>query len=158
MGSSILEDVKAHPFSTGLTPEHCETLAAFGRRAHHQPEDILFAEGDEKHEFFLLLSGRVALETMAQGKPLRVQTLEGGEGLGWSALVVGRGKLFQARALEPVEALVFDGHALLERCRSDTCFGYKIMHRLLGIVSGRLSAARVQLLDMHSPIARRAGA
>jgi CRP-like cAMP-binding protein len=158
MGSSILEDIKAHPFSKGLTAEHCETLAGLGRRVRHGSDEILFAEGDEKHEFFLLLSGRVALETIAQGKPLRVQTVEAGEGFGWSAVIEGRGKLFQARALEPIDALAFDGHALLERCRSDTGFGYKIMHRLLGIVSGRLSAARVQLLDMHSPIARRAGA
>lgn len=158
MASSILEDVKAHPFSKGLAPEHCVTLAGLGRRVRHPADTVLFAEGDDAHEFFLLLSGRVALEAIAQGKALRVQTVEAGEGFGWSAVIEGRGKLFQARALEPVEALAFDGHALLERCRADTGFGYKIMHRLLGIVSGRLSAARMQLLDMYSPIARRAGA
>ena len=117
MDSSILEDVKAHPFSKGLTPEHCETLASLGRRVRHGTDEILFPEGDEKHEFFLLSGGRVALESIAQGKPLRVQTVEAGEG-----------------------------------------FGYKIMHRLPSIVSGRLNAARAQLLDMHSPIARPAGA
>ena len=119
---------------------------------------MIFREGDARHEFFLLLHGRVALEMMAQGKALRVHTLEGGDELGWSSVIVGRGKLFQARALEPVEALAFDGYALLERCRADTGFGYKIMHRLLGVVSERLQAARLQVLDSHSPIARRAGA
>jgi CRP-like cAMP-binding protein len=158
MDQVIFDDVRAHPFSTGMAAEHCATLAGLGRRVRHPAGKILFAEGDEAHEFFLLLSGRVALEAIAQGRPLRVQTVEAGEGFGWSAVIEGRGKLFQARALEPVEALAFDGHALLERCRADTAFGYKIMHRLLGIVSGRLSAARIQLLDLHSPIARRAGA
>ena len=123
------------------------------------PKDsLIFAEGDERHEFFLLLKGRVALEMMAQGKPLRVHTLEAGDELGWSSVLSGRGKFYQARALEPVETIKFDGFVLLEKCRADHSFGYKIMHRLVGVVSERLQAARMQVLDMYSPIARKAGA
>jgi CRP-like cAMP-binding protein len=158
MTDQILAAVQKHPFAQGLTPEHCATLASLARPTSFAQGDMIFREGDERHEFFLLLSGRVALEMMAQGKALRVHTLEGGDELGWSSVIVGRGKLFQARALEPVEALAFDGYALLERCRADTGFGYKIMHRLLGVVSERLQAARLQVLDMYSPIAKRAGA
>jgi len=33
-----------------------------------------------------------------------------------------------------------------------------LMQRLLGVVAERLSATRVQLLDMYSPVAARAGA
>jgi CRP-like cAMP-binding protein len=158
MTDPVLNAVQHHPFTEGLTPEHCATLASLARSVSYARDAMIFREGDEKHEFFLLLSGRVALEMMTQGKPLRVHTLEGGDELGWSAVIMGRGKHFQARALEPVEALAFDGYALLEKCRADTGFGYKIMHRLLGVVSERLQAARLQVLDMHSPIARRAGA
>jgi len=158
MTDSMLTAVQNHPFVQGLTPEHCATLASLARPVSFPSDTLIFREGDERHEFFLLLSGRVSLELMVQGKMLRVHTLEGGDELGWSAVIVGGGKHFQARALEPVEALSFDGYALLERCRADTGFGYKIMHRLLGVVSERLQAARLQVLDMYSPIARRAGA
>lgn len=158
MTDTILSAVQHHPFVKGLTPEHCATLASLARQVGFDKDTIIFAEGDQKHEFFLLLKGRVALEMMAQGKPLRVHTLEGGDQLGWSSVLSGRGKFFQARALEPVEALAFDGYALLEKCRADNAFGYKIMHRLLDVVSGRLQAARLQVLDMYSPIAKRAGA
>ena len=158
MTDSVLSAVQNHPFVQGLTPEHCATLASLARPVSFPLDTLIFREGDERHEFFLLLSGRVSLELIAQGKVLRVHTLEGGDELGWSAVIVGSGKHFQARALEPVEALSFDGYALLERCRADTGFGYKIMHRLLGVVSERLQAARLQVLDMYSPIARRAGA
>jgi CRP-like cAMP-binding protein len=158
MTDPILNAVQHHPFTEGLTPEHCATLAGLARSVSFPKDTMIFREGDEKHEFFLLLSGRVALELMAQGKALRVHTLEGGDELGWSAVIMSKGKHFQARALEPVDALAFDGYALLEKCRSDTGFGYKIMHRLLGVVSERLQAARLQVLDSHSPIARRAGA
>jgi CRP/FNR family transcriptional regulator, cyclic AMP receptor protein len=151
MTDQILAAVLKHPFVEGLMPEHCATLASLARPVSFAQGDMIFREGDARHEFFLLLNGRVALEMMAQGKALRHH-------LGWSSVIVGRGKLFQARALEPVEALAFDGYALLERCRADTGFGYKIMHRLLGVVSERLQAARLQVLDMYSPIAKRAGA
>jgi len=158
MTDSILAAVQQHPFSLGLTPEHCATLAALGTRVQYPKDSLIFAEGDERHEFFLLLKGRVALEMMAQGKPLRVHTLEAGDELGWSSVLSGRGKFYQARALEPVETIKFDGYVLLEKCRADNSFGYKIMHRLVGVVSERLQAARMQVLDMYSPIAKKAGA
>jgi len=158
MTDSILAAVQQHPFPQGLTPEHCATLASLGSRVHYAPDDIIFAEGDQRHEFFLLLEGRVALEMMAQGMALRVHTLEPGDELGWSSVLSGRGKFYQARALEPVDVIRFDGNVLLERCRSDNGFGYKIMHRLVGVVSERLQAARLQVLDMYSPIAKKAGA
>jgi CRP-like cAMP-binding protein len=158
MTDSVLAAIEQHPFSLGLTPEHCQTLAGLGSLANYARDQIIFAEGDERHEFFLLLKGRVALEMMAQGKALRVHTLEAGDELGWSSVLSGRGKFYQARALEPVETVRFDGYQLLEKCRSDHFFGYKIMHRLVGVVSERLQAARMQVLDMYSPIAKKAGA
>lgn len=150
--------LRRHPFAAGLSPEHLAKLAALGRRAEFPAGTILFAEGDERHEFFLILRGRVALELETHGQVLRVETLEGATSLGWSAVLMGRGKHFQARTLEPVEAIVFPGLELLETCRQDTVFGFEIMHRLMHVVSGRLQAARMQALDLYSPIARRAGA
>jgi CRP-like cAMP-binding protein len=158
MNASVLEAVQNHPFTQGLTPEHCATLASLARRTSFGKDEIIFREGDPYHDFFLLLTGRVALEMGVQGKTFRVHALEAGDELGWSAVLMGGGKRFQARALEPVEALAFDGYKLLETCREDNAFGYKIMHRLLGVVSERLQAARLQVLDMYSPIAKRAGA
>ena len=69
-----------------------------------------------------------------------MQTLFAGDELGWSALLMGgSGKQFQARALERVEALAFEGADLLAACREDTAFGFALMQRLLG--GGRGAAA-----------------
>ena len=87
-----------------------------------------------------------------------MQTLSSGDEFGWSALLMSRGKLFQARALERVEALALDGGELLIACKQDTNFGFAFMHRLLGVVSERLQATRLQVLDTYSPTAKRAGA
>jgi CRP/FNR family cyclic AMP-dependent transcriptional regulator len=150
--------LQRHPFAAGLSTGHLDGLAALGRRAEYPADTVLFAEGDERHEFFLILHGRVALEMLTHGQRLRVDTVDGPTTLGWSAVLMGRGKHFQARTLEPVEAIVFPGLDLLEACRRDTAFGFEIMYRLMHVVSRRLQAARLRVLDTHSPIARRAGA
>jgi CRP/FNR family cyclic AMP-dependent transcriptional regulator len=71
---------------------------------------------------------------------------------------MGRGKHFQARSLERVDALAFEGTELLAACQEDTLFGFTLMQRLLGVVAERLQATRLQLLDTYSPVAARAGA
>ena len=71
---------------------------------------------------------------------------------------MGRGKHFQARVLERADALAFDGGELLAACKDDPQFGFVFMHRLLGVVAERLQATRLQVLDMYSPVAKRAGA
>ena len=120
--------------------------------------ETVFREGDECSEFYLIVSGLVALEIVAPGHLFRVQTLFAGDELGWSALLMGRGKHFQARTLERVDALAFEGSELVAACNEDTLFGYTLMSRLLAVVAERLQATRLQLLDTYSPIAARAGA
>jgi CRP-like cAMP-binding protein len=157
MTDKILEAVQGHPFAEGLTPEHCATLAALARRTSFAKDEIIFREGDPKHEFFLLLSGRAALEMVVQGRTLRVHTLEAGDELGWSAVLMGRGKHFQARALEATDTLAFGGPQLLATFNDDPAFGLAFTLRLLGVVSERLQGTRLQLHDMYSVVAKRAG-
>jgi CRP-like cAMP-binding protein len=59
-------------------------------------------------------------------------------------------KQFQARALEPVRALAFDGGKLRRLCDADFAFGYDVLKRLLVVVSERLQNTRLQLLDIFS--------
>ena len=47
---------------------------------------------------------------------------------------MGRGKHFQARTLERVDALAFEGTELLAACKEDPLFGFALMQRLLGVV------------------------
>ena len=42
--------------------------------------------------------------------------------------------------------------------QADTAFGYAFIYRVLEVVSERLQATRLQVLDHYSPIAKRAGA
>jgi CRP-like cAMP-binding protein len=158
MTDSVVATLKRHPFLEEFTPQHIDKLAGVATRVRFERGQIIFREGDDCSEFYLIVSGLVALEIVAPDHTLRVQTLTAGDEFGWSALLMGRRKHFQARALERVEALAFDGGELLSTSKADPSFGYALMHRLLAVVSERLQATRLQLIDTYSPQAKRAGA
>jgi CRP-like cAMP-binding protein len=158
MHEAHLSKLRHHPFVLEFEPRHVEKLASLAHDVRFERGQVIFHEGDDCSEFYLIVNGLVSLELVAPGHTFRVQTLFAGDELGWSALLMGSGKQFQARALERVDALAFEGVDLLAACREDTAFGYALMSRLLAVVASRLQATRVQLLDMYSPIAARAGA
>ncbi len=152
----LLEEL---PLAKGLEPVQVEKLATLATRVRFEPDEVIFREGDERYEFYLIVSGLVALEIAPPGSdPFRVDTLSAGDELGWSSVLMDKGKLFQARALQPTTALRFAGADLRAMCEQDTAFGYALMLRLLGVVSERLQATRLQVLDSFWPVAKRAGA
>jgi CRP-like cAMP-binding protein len=157
MTQSLLQVLQQHPFVADFQPAHVQRLAAMARQVQFAEGQVIFHEGDDYGVFYLLTDGMVALEIEAPGHVLRVQTLYGGDEFDWSALLPHAGKHFQARALTPVTALAFEGEQLLASFKVDPEFGMAFMLQLLGVVSERLRASRVQLLDMYSPEARRAG-
>jgi CRP/FNR family cyclic AMP-dependent transcriptional regulator len=150
-GANSKKEYQDLPFFQGLTPAHQKRLAEFAHEVRFERDQVVFREGDASTSFYLVLSGRVALEVTAMGRALRVVTLDEGEEFGWSSLMPSQSKQLQARALDAVRALAFDGPKLRQACEDDPVFGYEIMKRLLSVVSERLQAMRVQLFDMYSP-------
>lgn len=136
------------PLLEELEPRHITKLQELATEVEFQEGEIIFREGEECDQLYLVLSGRVALEILVPGRPVRIQTLTMGDELGWCSVLMRKGRLFQARCAEPVKALCFDGSKLLEVCEQDPAFGMALMHRLLAVVAGRLQATRMQLLDV----------
>ena len=157
MSQSLLRALEGHPFVFDFSPEHRTRLAALAKEVHFEPDQVIFREGDDYSVFYLLGKGMVALELEVPGLVLRVQTLYAGDVFDWSALLPHAGKHFQARALDAVTALAFEGDQLLASFRADPQFGLVFMLRLMGVVSERLRNTRLQLVDMYSPVAKRAG-
>ena len=157
MSETLLQVLRKHPFVAEFKPEQIARLATMAKQVHFDAGQIIFHEGDEYSVFYLLEDGMVALELEMPGQVLRVQTLYAGDEFDWSALLSHAGKHFQARALTAVTALAFEADELQATFKGDPEFGMAFMLRLLGVVSERLRATRVQLLDMYSPVAKRAG-
>ena len=132
------------PFFEQFQPKHLEKLMTLSSPIRFREGDILFREGDEASQFYVLLSGRVALEANFGGRQVHIDTLYGGDELGWSA-VLHRQKQFQARALEAGEALVFEVSRMHDAFDGNPYFGRAFLERLLTVVAERLQNTRQQL-------------
>ncbi len=147
MNDSLKAIVQDHPFFEDMKPEHLQVITSCASEVSFKPGQFLFHEGEPASQFFLIQSGKVALEAHepADGTAL-VQNLGAGDVLGWSWMFPPFVWHFQARALEPTRAVVLDGAHLLVTAERDHQFGYELMKRVAQVVVQRLQATRKQLL------------
>jgi CRP/FNR family cyclic AMP-dependent transcriptional regulator len=143
---AALEEIAQHPFLRGLRQEHLEALAQCAMRLRFKAGHVIFHEGDPANRFYLLIKGKVALEADSDEKRVRVQTIGAGDVLGWSWLFPPYYTHFDARALEPTEAMFFYGTRLREMCEENHELGYEILNRIALVVINRLVATERKLI------------
>jgi hypothetical protein len=83
------------------------------------------------------------------GDPIIIQTVDGGDVLGWSWLVPPYRWYFDARALDLVRALSFDAHCIRDKCEKDYHLGYELTRRFAELAGQRLQVTLMQLLDVY---------
>jgi CRP/FNR family cyclic AMP-dependent transcriptional regulator len=147
--TTLAHEIASHPFLHGLKPRHQELLAESAIRAEFPTGKLIFHEGEPANRFYLIESGRVALESHLRDEPpVEVQIIGAGEALGWSWLFPPCHWSFDARVLEPTTAIFFYGSRLRVQCELDHEFGYELMKRMAQVVIQRLQHTRRQLLEV----------
>lgn len=151
MQIKALEDLLAEtPFFKDLDPAYRSMLAGCGMNVVFRAGDFLFRENDPADRFFLIRAGKVALEIAVPGRgPVIIQTVQEGEVLGWSWLVPPYRMQYDARAVELTRAIAFDGACIRKKCEEDPKLGYEFFKRFVVLIVQRLSALRLQLLDVY---------
>jgi CRP-like cAMP-binding protein len=143
-------EVAASPVFRGLPQAHLELIAGCGQNTGFEAGNYLFREGEAADTFFLLRHGRVQLEIFAPGRgAVAIQTVEEGDVVGWSWLFPPYRWHFDARALDSVRAVAFDGACLRRKCDDDHTLGYELLGRFSPVMLERLQATRMQLLDVY---------
>jgi CRP/FNR family cyclic AMP-dependent transcriptional regulator len=145
----FIEMAHAYRLLSELEPKHLRKLLPLAEDRQFAAGQIIFQEGDRSSSLHLIVSGEVVLEIVVRGQIVRVKTLYAGEAMGWSALTVGCQTHFQARALTPVSTIAFPGDQIREACDRDPEMGYALLKRLLELVTERLDATRMQLVNAH---------
>jgi CRP/FNR family cyclic AMP-dependent transcriptional regulator len=136
----------------GLSDEYLDLIAGCAlNRVFAAGEDLL-REGEPANEFFAIRHGTVALETFVPPRgAVTIETLHGGDVLGWSWLVPPHRTVYDARALGVVRAIAFDGACLRAKCEEDPRLGYELLKRFTEVIVERLQATRLRLLDVYGP-------
>lgn len=146
---SIENLLREQSFFSGM-PEACLTnLAGCGKNVVFKKDKFLAREGRPADEFYVIRSGKISVEIHAGGKTFRVQTANAGEVVGWSWLFPPHQWAFDVLALEETHVVALDGKCLRAKCEADPVLGYQLMKRFAGILVQRLSATRLQLLDVY---------
>jgi CRP-like cAMP-binding protein len=141
--------VREHPFFAGLKEEYTNLVAGCAKNVRFEAGQHLFREGDTADQFYLLRSGRVALQLAAPEKALTIMTVGESEIVGASWLVPPYRWGMDAKALELTRAISMDAACLRGKCEEDHALGYELMKRFLPIIIQRLHATRLQILDVY---------
>ncbi len=149
---SIDDYLASHAFFSGLDGSFIKFLSNSATDLRIEKGDVLFKQGERADKFYLLRNGQVSVQVPAlMGPTLEIQILGEDQILGWSWLIPPFRWNFQARALEDMDLLEFDGSAILARCEEDPKFGYELLKRFAGLMSERLDAARQKMMDQWNP-------
>lgn len=124
--------------------------------------ELIFREGTRQDRTYVVAAGLVALDMQVLGRgPVRILTLGPGDLLAWSGLIGDEPLTASATAVEPTRLIALPARRLLEWAEQDHEFGYQWMKALAGSLAKRLTATRLQLLDLFvdrpvpSPLVRR---
>lgn len=151
MSADLTERVTALPFLAGLAPRLIRELCAFARPVAYPAGERIFAEGGVADRFWLIEDGSVALDLRLPGRGDQViETLTGGTVLGWSWLYPPYRWNFGAVARSAVNAVVCDAVAVRRHCETDPEFGYAILRLFTPVITERLHATRLRLLDLYA--------
>lgn len=138
-------------FGAGLPAETQSRLAAMGHVRRIPVGTEILSEGEITEEFGILISGRVALRMLVPERGMvTILTVEPGDILGWSAIVPPHRATSTMVAIEPVDELIFDGAELRAALRADHALAATLYPRVLQAVARRLTATRLQLLDLFA--------
>jgi CRP/FNR family transcriptional regulator, cyclic AMP receptor protein len=146
-----LEPILAgHPFFKDMSPELVRLLVGCASNVKFEAGEFVSREGQEATEFFIIRQGKVALELFSPTHgPITVETLEDGDVMGWSWLLPPYRSHFDARAVDLTRCIRFDGKCLRAKLEEDHHLGYEMLKRFVKIIAERLSATRLQLLDIY---------
>jgi CRP/FNR family transcriptional regulator, cyclic AMP receptor protein len=143
--------IAEHPFFAGLESYYTDLLVDCASNVRFEAGAYIFKEGGAANEFYLIRSGKIALEIFAPPRrPIIVETLAEGDVLGWSWLLPPYHWKFHAHAVEGTRAIALDGQCLRTKCEHNHDLGYELLKRFAQIIDRRLEATRFQLLDVYA--------
>ena len=147
---SFIETLREIRFLHDIGPMHLEQIAQISRVRDFKEGDVVFRQGDAAQHIYLVVYGNVSLEICAAATGCKqILTLGPGELLGWSSVLEQLSFTARARVVDATRLVEINVTQLLAMCHTDPQFGYTLMRQIALALAKRLSATRMQLLDVY---------
>lgn len=138
-------------FLQDLSQAAQKKLLSLAELFHYDRGEIIFRQDEPSLHLYIIKKGGVAIDVYIHPRgPRRILTLGPGELFSWSAIIEPRHETATARAIENTEVLAIKGGALIDLCLEDSALGCEIYKAIAGVVSSRLKATQLQLLDVFA--------
>jgi CRP/FNR family transcriptional regulator, cyclic AMP receptor protein len=142
--------IASHPFCAGLHADDLARMAEGASERRLEAGDFVIRHGGLADALYLLVDGDVSLEMADPGRdPTTLETLHGGDTIGWSWLFPPWTWAFDARCRTATQLWCLDGEHLRHLMETDPRLGYELALRIGRLVAERLHAARAQLLAIQ---------
>ena len=136
-------------FSADLPDEVVRELAKISRTVSFPAGAILFEEGAQIRDIYVIWSGRVALDVhVPEHGNIRILCLGPGDLVGCSTVLDQGEMTASAAAIEATETVALPADKLLAMCEKDNRLGYEMMRRMAQQLDRRLLATRLELLEI----------
>src|SRR4051794_34951800 len=137
-------------FGAGLPVTARAELAVVGTLEDVPEGRILIREGLPCESLGVVVTGRIGIRLGLPGLEDRtILTIEPGDVFGWSAVLPPMISTSTCVAVAPSRVIQFDGVGLAMALATNSDLAAVVYQRLLVSVARRLSATRVQLLDLY---------
>ena len=151
MTGPLAARISAHPFFAALTDAQLAALSEDAITETFTAGQRLFDEGGIADRFWLIEQGNIALDMRIPGRGDQiVETLGPGTVLGWSWLHPPYRWHFGAMARVATTTIAFDAASVRRRCDADPAFGYAALRSFTPVITERLQATRLRLLDLYA--------
>jgi CRP/FNR family cyclic AMP-dependent transcriptional regulator len=138
---ALLTDVELF---RGISREDLDRITAIAETRSYHRSDVLFTEGDESAELFVVASGRIAIANRSlDGRESVVALMERGDLFGEMPLFDDRPRSAEARALEPSDAIAIPYAPLRELYDSRP----ELLWNVVRMLAGRLRTTDEALAD-----------
>jgi|TARA_B100000809_G_scaffold26921_1_gene23502 CRP/FNR family cyclic AMP-dependent transcriptional regulator len=128
----------------GLDDDALAKVVEAGRDLEMRRGDLLFREGDDPDELFVVVSGRIAIANKSiDGRESMVALMEEGDLFGEMGLFDGRGRSAEARALETSVVTAVPYGPVRNLYENDPA----LLWRVVAMLAGRLRTMDVALAD-----------
>lgn len=135
------------PFFKGLEERLIKLLADSIMEMRFRPGDWIYQQGEVANRFYLILEGKVLIESEVKEKMLPIRILGPGDDLGWAWLFPPYHMHFGASAVEPTRTIFIYGTRLREKCEANHELGYQLMKRVAEEMVRNLTATQQRLLE-----------
>ncbi len=140
------------PLTVGETTQ-TQTQNAFQR--HFEDGEILFDEGDEGIELYVIQSGRVEISRSGLDGPRVVAQLNPGEFFGEMSAVLGETRTARAVAVGPTDVIELDGETLEAMCVGRPEIAIRMIQRLaVRLISAERKLSALGLDELIAPLVR----